>query len=287
MNSIVALPIIAAVPTTAPAMPPQRVDSVASQHPDAELFVAVERYLAGLSEYAASALAFGEVEYIEPRPRGYVSKKRAYLRTMNHFGEMESKLVSIRPKTLDGLIAKTRAVEADRNVSDDLRESILDDVLGMAPSREVIPPAKTLPARDEYLIALGAEFERLLALEEPLKKEADRLYEAADRLRYERMGVDPDDKKACDNAATDRWSEWLSVRAETGAAVGYDHAYTAWNAASEKTGRIGKKIVRLKACSAQGLLLKARVIEAHDEIGEHEPADQLMEEIRRFAAASV
>ena len=86
--------------------------------------------------------------------------------------------------------------------------------------------------------------------------------------------------------AEDRWSEWMSVRTETGEAVGYGHAYTAWNAASEKTGRIGKKILRLKAESAQGLLIKARVIETHDEVGDCEPADQLMDEIKRFAGAS-
>jgi hypothetical protein len=105
------------------------------QHPDTELFAATDRYLAGLSEYAACALAFGEIEFIKPRPRGYVSKERAYLRTMKHFGKMERELVNIRPKTLDGLIAKARAVEADRDVSDDLCASVLEDVLGMQPDR--------------------------------------------------------------------------------------------------------------------------------------------------------
>jgi hypothetical protein len=46
---------------------------------DAKLFAATDLYLAALSKYAASALAFGEVEFIKPRPRRYVSKKRAYL----------------------------------------------------------------------------------------------------------------------------------------------------------------------------------------------------------------
>jgi hypothetical protein len=40
--------------------------------------------------------------------------------------------------TLDGLLAKTNAVEADWNLSDDLRESILKDLHGMA-SREMVP----------------------------------------------------------------------------------------------------------------------------------------------------
>jgi hypothetical protein len=102
---------------------------------DAKLFAATDLYLAALSKYAASALAFGEVEFIKPRPRGYVSKERAYLRTMDHFGKMERKLVAIRSKTLDGLFAKARALEADRYVSEDLRESILKDVLGMKPGR--------------------------------------------------------------------------------------------------------------------------------------------------------
>jgi hypothetical protein len=104
---------------------------------DAKLFAATDLYLAALSKYAASALAFGEVEFIKPRPRGYVSKERAYLRTMDHFGKMERKLVAIRSKTLDGLFAKARALEADRYVSEDLRESILKDLFGMGRGKAV------------------------------------------------------------------------------------------------------------------------------------------------------
>jgi hypothetical protein len=104
---------------------------------DARLFAATDLYLAALSKYAASALAFGEVEFIKPRPRGYVSKERAYLRTMDHFGKMERKLVAIRSKTLDGLFAKARALEADRNVSDDLRESVLKDLFRMGRGKAV------------------------------------------------------------------------------------------------------------------------------------------------------
>jgi len=104
---------------------------------DAKLFAATDLYLAALSKYAASALAFGEVEFIKPRPRGYVSKERAYLRTMDHFGKMERKLVAIRSKTLDGLFAKARALEADRNVSEDLRESVLKDVFRMGRGKAV------------------------------------------------------------------------------------------------------------------------------------------------------
>jgi len=126
------LPLAAAIATAAPAMPPAAAPIPLGPHPDAELFETVELYLLALSEYANSALAFGDVEFIKPRPRGYVSKKRAYHRTMNHFGRMEAELVVIRAKTLDGLLAKARAIEADRDVSDDLKESILDDLIGMA-----------------------------------------------------------------------------------------------------------------------------------------------------------
>jgi hypothetical protein len=113
--------------------PPAATPIPLGPHPDAELFAAAERYLSALSEYANSALAFGDVEFIKPRPRGYVSRKRAYHRTMNHFGTMEAELVTIRAKTLDGLLAKARALEADRNVSEALQESILNDLIGMAP----------------------------------------------------------------------------------------------------------------------------------------------------------
>lgn len=256
-------------------------------HPDRELFNLTDRYVTALDEYSDCALAFDEIRSVEPRPRGYVSKERAYKRTMKNFGKIEREMAGTRAITLGGLQVKAYAVDVDPGVSQILPKSIVEDLLGMVSSREIIPPVKKLPARDKELIALGEKFESLVTLEEPLRKECERLSEAADRLRYERMGVDPDDKTACDVAAKDRWSEWLSIRRETGAAVGCNHAYRAWNAASEKTGRIGKKILRLKAESAQGLLIKARVIETHDEIGEDEPADQLMEEIRRFAAASV
>ena len=126
-------PAIAGLAEPDPISPPDL--PAAKPHPDTELFVATDRYLAALAKYAAAALAFGEVEFVKPRPRGYVSKERAYLRTMKHFGKTESDLVNIRPKTLDGLFAKARALEADRGISDDLRESVLDDVFGMQPSR--------------------------------------------------------------------------------------------------------------------------------------------------------
>ena len=121
----------------APALTQPPAKAAITAHPDAELFAASDRYLAGLSEYAACALAFGEVNFIEPRPRGYVSKERAYLRTMKHFGKMERKLVNIRPKTLDGLFAKARALEADLYVSEDLRESVLKDLFGMGRGKAV------------------------------------------------------------------------------------------------------------------------------------------------------
>jgi selenophosphate synthase len=63
----------------------------------------------------------------------------------------------------------------------------------------------------------------------------------------------------------------------------YNAAAGAWNRASEKTGRVGKKILKLKATTPEGLLIRARVIETHDEILKVEPAELLLVEIKQFA----
>jgi hypothetical protein len=52
---------------------------------------------------------------------------------MNQYGKIDCELAGIRARTLDGLIAKARAIETDFVVSEMLPDSIVEDLLGMAP----------------------------------------------------------------------------------------------------------------------------------------------------------
>lgn len=81
-------------------------------------------------------------------------------------------------------------------------------------------------------------------------------------------------------------AEWNQVWEAAATKVGYHGAWKAWNRASEKTGRLGKKILKRKPMTAAGLLVRARVIETHDEICKSESPEQLMKEIRSFAKRS-
>jgi hypothetical protein len=50
----------------------------AAPRADAGLFAAIERYYDAVREYDIRLKIFSKVEFIEPRPRGWVSKERAY-----------------------------------------------------------------------------------------------------------------------------------------------------------------------------------------------------------------
>jgi hypothetical protein len=164
-------------------------------HPDADLMEAVDRYHAALREYGIRLKAWGEVELVEPRPRGYLSRERAYRRAMRLYGEAEIELAKIRPKTLDGLIAKARAIETDFHISEILSESVVKDLLGMAPSREAIPRTQTTPPKDKKLIELEAKLEPLIdryyiarkawaaSLPEDRRKADDKMYAISNKMR--------------------------------------------------------------------------------------------------------
>lgn len=151
------------------------------------------------------------------------------------------------------------------------------------PTAPALPAPTAKPHPDAALLELGREFERLLAVEKSLKKELDRLNDAVERIRCETMGFG-EDRKACWNAAADdRLAEWNQAWEAAAARLGYHGAWKAWNRASEKTGRLGKKILKQKPMTAAGLLVRARVIETHDEICQSESPEQLIKEIRSFA----
>ena len=152
-----------------------------------------------------------------------------------------------------------------------------------SPPLPAMPLARVLPHPDAKLLALGIEYERLLAIEEPLSEESKRLWNAADRLRYEKLGIDPEDKEARFAALDDRHSEWNEAREVADKELGYHKAWKKMDRASSKTARVGKKILKIAPATTAGLLARIRVIETHDEILDCEPAEQLLEEIRDFA----
>jgi hypothetical protein len=139
----------------------------------------------------------------------------------------------------------------------------------------------TTPHPDAELLDLGLEYERLWAIEELLEKESERLWNVADRVRYEKLGVDPDDKEACRAALDNRHSEWNAVREIADEEVGYSKAWRKWNRASVKTERIGKKILKIAPNAMAGLLVRIRVIETQEE--DLEAVEQLLAEVRDFA----
>ena len=107
----------------------------AAPRADAGLFAAIERYYDAVREYDIRLKIFSKVEFIEPRPRGWVLKERAYLRAMNHYGRVEREVIAIRAKTLDGLIAKATAANNEFCQSADIQASVAEDVLRMQPGR--------------------------------------------------------------------------------------------------------------------------------------------------------
>jgi hypothetical protein len=141
-----------------------------------------------------------------------------------------------------------------------------------------------LKAPTPKLIELGRDFERLLAIEEPLHEETERLWNAADQLRYEKLGIDPDDKEACQNAINHRYREWMEARDAADDEVGYHEAWRRMNRASGKTAAVAKKIFKAPPpITPAGLLVRVRVIEAHGEIFNVEPFGRLADEVRDFA----
>jgi hypothetical protein len=202
-----------------------------------------------------------------------------------------------RPTTPTGLAALTTWTreEADRLRKDGsnlfhedlcaLTATIDDAARGMSGLKAWSPVAGQSgnPRPEEEIIQLGQEFERLLALEKPLRKRSRELYALTDRVQCKKVGVEPDDDAAVQKVARTRHDEWMAAWDAATKETGYNKAAREWNRASVKTAGIGKKILKLKATTPAGLLIGARVIETHDEILDREPAEQLVAEIKGFA----
>jgi hypothetical protein len=219
------------------------------------------------------------------------------------WSEAISVVMRTRPTTPAGLAALTswareRADWLDANASllngEDLcalTAAIDDATRGMSGLKPWLPPlpalvaASTLvgPHPDAALLDLGLEYERLLAIEEPLREESFRIWNAADRLRYEKLGIDPDDHEARGAALNERHNEWNEAREVADKELGYHKAWKKMDRASSKTARVGKKILKIAPATMAGLLARVRVIETHDEILVGEPTENLVAQIRDFA----
>jgi hypothetical protein len=135
---------------------------------------------------------------------------------------------------------------------------------------------------DAALIELGAEYERLLAIEQPLRAESDRLWVVACRAHMEKMGIDPEDGNARCTALNERYDEWVETGKITEKETGYNKASGKMRRASNKTVRIGRKILKIEPATTAGLLVRLSVIATHDEICKTEPLEALQAEIRNF-----
>ena len=78
-------------------------------------------------------------------------------------------------------------------------------------------------------------------------------------------------------------SGWMEARHLADQETGYDKAWGQFSRASTRTMRIGKKIFKIAPATIDGLLVRIRVIETHDEIFSHEPEEMLLLEIRALA----
>ncbi|MBI5260867.1 MAG: hypothetical protein HY852_03495 [Bradyrhizobium sp.] len=157
----------------------------------------------------------------------------------------------------------------------------------MLPAHQLAPTLQpeAAPDPDAAILELGREFERLLAIEQRLEVVKSRLHEESDLLQCRKLGIDLDDREARDIALMehsrgDLYRSWTIAARESG----YSNAADKWNRASEKTGRVGKKVFKLAPPKTlAGLMVRVRVIETHDEIFDDEPLDMLLDEIRQFA----
>jgi len=177
----------------------------------------------------------------------------------------------------------TRAATVLDLVGVDWRQPKEDLGLDHADSGERPPLPPGWPHPEADLLKLGAEFDRLLAIEQSLERDMKRLDAEADRIRCEKLGIDP----ANYQSAIDCGKKWGEVWDVVATDIGYHKAWDAWNRASERTAKIGKRIFKIKPTTKAGLLVRVRVIETHDEIFDVEPLEKLLEEIRGFAKGAV
>ncbi|RXH15152.1 hypothetical protein EAS54_18875 [Bradyrhizobium guangzhouense] len=144
-----------------------------------------------------------------------------------------------------------------------------------------LSPAAAHP--DAALIELGKQYERLLREEVPLQRRSHRLHQATEARQNEILGLAPDAERSAPRWGVEwrQWSDaWETARAETG----YDKAWEAWCQAGERSRDIGRKILRIRAQTLSGLLVRSRVITTNgDLLCKREPIEQLEREVRAFA----
>ncbi|MCK1400137.1 hypothetical protein IVB45_18625 [Bradyrhizobium sp. 4] len=140
---------------------------------------------------------------------------------------------------------------------------------------------------DASLTELGREYESLLRQEVPLRRKSHRLYVATETRRREILGLEPSDETEQQRTLTQiEFRKWNDAWNTAGDETGYRKAWEAWCQACKRTRKVGRKILRIKAQTLPGLLIRSRVITTNGELlCKGEPIDELGREIRAFTLA--
>lgn len=113
MNSVVSLPIVAAIPTTAPAMPPA----------DSQLLELASQYQKVQARWSVLNDQAAELELVQyvgryaamRRSTAYRKIDREYKKLLPEMRQLEQQIVALRATTLKGTLAKIRCLEAFNN----------------------------------------------------------------------------------------------------------------------------------------------------------------------------
>ncbi|MEY9180353.1 hypothetical protein ABIG06_002275 [Bradyrhizobium sp. USDA 326] len=152
-----------------------------------------------------------------------------------------------------------------------------------APNVREVPPVIANP--DAELLSLGKQYERLLREEATFRRKSRRLHAATEARRDEIFGRD----FACTEErrrtlSTEEFREWHGAWETASTETGHRAAHGAWCAACKRTRVVGRKILRIKAATLAGLLVRSRVLTTNGELlCRGEPIEQLEREIRAFA----
>jgi hypothetical protein len=105
---------------------------------------------------------------------------------------------------------------------------------------------------------------------------------AARKLAFEKVGIDPGNPNALWIATNERYGEWIEAGSIADKETGYNKTLGKTLRASNKTERVGRKILKIKPATTAGLLVRLNVIATHD-LCKAEPLEALRAEIRDFA----
>lgn len=136
------------------------------------------------------------------------------------------------------------------------------------------------------LFERAIEFELLVKSEKGLRSEFRDRRLMADRLAYEKAGIDPDDSKACASVhqSSDTFEAWRQAADAAEREIDSSNAWDKWNSAVNQRVKAGKEIKRRfgPPASQLGLLIHLRLLEVIED--QDDVADLMIAEIRAFFA---